>query len=120
MLWRLEVTEAIDKGGKGVIDRCIHDDLAADNRVSGHVRSSSFGDCSDEILVAAQRSIPKGVELVAQGKNCGFVEVVDAARAIRLLGDQSGVLQYLEMLGHRRAAHREGRGELADRARSFA
>src|ERR1700722_13504549 len=49
---------------------------------------------SDEFLVAAQRSIPKGVELVAQGKNCGFVEVVDAARTIRPLGDQSCVLQH--------------------------
>src|ERR1700733_6853493 len=42
VLWRLEIPEAFDKCCKCLTDRCIHDDLAADDRVSGHVLSSSL------------------------------------------------------------------------------
>ncbi len=66
-----------------------------------------------------QRPIPKGVELVAKGVHPDLVEAVDPTRANRLLGDHPGVLQYLQMLRHGGAAHRQVGGESSPHATEF-
>lgn len=72
------------------------------------------------MLIAAQRPIPEGVELVAQGYDSGFVEAVDPTRALRLLSYKTCVLQYLQVLGHRGSAHWQVSGKLAHWLRPFA
>ena len=68
----------------------------------------------DDVLVAGQRTVPEGVELVAQRGHADRVEPVDPAGADGALGDQAGVLEHLQVLGHRRPADRQLLGELAD------
>src|SRR5262245_18656502 len=53
-----------------------------------------------------ERIVPELIEPGAQGREPVRIDGVDAARAFRAIGDETGVLQYLEMLGHGRAADR--------------
>ena len=49
-------------------------------------------------LVTGERPVPERVELVPQGANARRVEPVDVAATDGLLGDEAGVLQYLQVL----------------------
>ena len=50
----------------------------------------------------------------------GLVEAVDPARARRMLGDQTCVLQHLQVLGHGRSADGQMGGQLAHGLGPFA
>jgi hypothetical protein len=52
----------------------------------------------DDVLVTGEGSVPEGVELVSQGRESCFVELVDAPCSFGVFGDQAGVFQDLEML----------------------
>src|SRR5829696_387664 len=54
-----------------------------------------FGDVSK----AAQCAVPEGVELVSQREDTRLVEAVDPSGAGRLLIDEAGVLEHLQVLG---------------------
>src|SRR3984885_4554646 len=69
------------------------------------------------ICVAGQSPLPEGVELIAQRGHGHRIEPVDAPGAGRALTDQAGVLQDLQVLGDRRPADRQFRGQLSHRLR---
>ncbi len=66
------------------------------------------------VLVAGQGPVPEGVELVAQCGDAGFVQSVDAAGSLGSVGDETGVFQHFEVLGHGGPAQWQCGGQLAD------
>src|SRR5262245_10050368 len=54
----------------------------------------------------SERVIPELIEPGPQGREPLRVDGVDAARAFRVIGDETGVLQHFEMLRHGRTADR--------------
>jgi hypothetical protein len=67
-----------------------------------------------DVLVARQRATPEGVELVAQRSDAGFVQPVDTACSLGPAGDETGVLQHLEVLGHCGPAQWQRGGQFTD------
>src|SRR5262249_56503528 len=55
---------------------------------------------------SSERVIPELIEPGSQGREPLRVDGVDAARAFRVIGDETGVLQHFEMLGYGRTADR--------------
>src|SRR5438874_6275860 len=72
----------------------------------------------DGFFERSQRPLPERLEVRAQQLESGRLEAVDVAGADALLLDQAGLAQDLEVLGHRRAAHRQLVGQPADGARA--
>src|SRR6266436_5206930 len=66
----------------------------------------------------SERVVPELIEPGPQGREPLRVDGVDAARAFRLVGDETGFLQHLEMLGYGRAADRHVLRKGSDRQRS--
>src|SRR3954469_22797819 len=73
----------------------------------------------DDGLVGRQGAAPEPVEVGAQRGQAGRVDAVDPAVAGRLVDDQPGVLEDLEVLGDGWAADRQAAGDLADGARTL-
>jgi hypothetical protein len=69
----------------------------------------------DDVVVAGQRPIPIGVQLVAQRRHSRWVEPVDPSGTRHPIRDQTRVLEHLEVLGDGRSADGELLGKLADR-----
>ncbi len=69
------------------------------------------------IFVAGQSPLPEGVELIPQRGHCRRIEPVDMPGAGRAFTDKAGVLEDLEVLGDRRPADRQLRGQLSHRLR---
>jgi hypothetical protein len=67
--------------------------------------------------VPGQRPLPVGAELIPQRRQRDRVEPVDPARPGRRVFYQPGVLEDLQVLGHRRPAHRQPGRQLPDRLR---
>jgi hypothetical protein len=68
-----------------------------------------------QVGVAGEGPLPVGVELVAQGGERDRVEAVDPAGPHRPVGHETGVLEHLEVLRHRRARDGQAGGQLPDR-----
>ena len=64
-----------------------------------------------------ERGAPELLEVVADGGEPGGIDGVDAPGAVGVVTHQPGVLQHLEVLAHRRPAHRQLPGELPHGAR---
>jgi hypothetical protein len=71
----------------------------------------------DFALEGVERLAPELVEPDADGGEAGRIDVVDAPRALRPVGDEAGRLEDLQMLLHGRPAHRQAARQLADRMR---
>src|SRR3954465_15766755 len=69
-----------------------------------------FGDVSKRV----QRPAPERVELIAERDEAGLVQSVHASRPQRLLLDEPGVSQHLEVLGDGWAPHGELVGQFDD------
>ena len=61
----------------------------------------------DDVLVIRQRSVPERVELVAQRRQSGLVEVIIPPCSLGVLRNQAGVLEDFEVLGDRWSADRK-------------
>src|SRR6476646_3931005 len=70
-----------------------------------------------ELLEPRQRRVPELVEEVAHRREPLHPDRVDAARALRAVLDQPGVLEYAQVARDRGAADGEPRRELSDRER---
>src|SRR5215510_6277219 len=65
-----------------------------------------------------ERGGPEGVEIRPQRFERGRVYPVDAARAVRLIGDEARIFQHFEVLRHRRTRDGKVAGEVADGRRA--
>src|SRR3954452_24676611 len=65
-----------------------------------------------------QRALPEPVEVGAQDRQPGWVDLVQAACARLTVDDQPDVLEHLEVLGHGGAADRQLGRQLAHRSRT--
>src|SRR5215475_15262423 len=63
----------------------------------------------------SERVVPELIEPGPQGREPMRVDGIDAARALRVIGDETGFLQHLEMLGYGRPADRHVLRERSDR-----
>ena len=70
-------------------------------------RSERFPRRFRGIGVPGQRPLPVGIELIPQRRQRDRVEPVNPARSRGHVLDQASVLEDLQMLGHRRPAHRQ-------------
>src|SRR5215468_5220353 len=66
----------------------------------------------------SERVVPELIEPGPQGREPMRVDGIDAARALCVIGDETGFLQHLEMLGYSRPAHRHMLRKRSDRQRS--
>src|ERR1700687_4531803 len=64
------------------------------------------------------RRVPHLVQIVPHRCYSRRVDPIDAPRAFGAIDDQAGLLEYLQMLGHRGPTHRHNLRELADGART--
>src|SRR6185369_16501024 len=73
----------------------------------------------DMLFQVSQRLLPELVEIIAHLGDLRRLDAIKIARADRLVADETGVAQRLEMLRHRRPRHRQVAGDVADRAWTF-
>ena len=70
------------------------------------------------VLEGLQSVGPKAIEPTPQLPEPLRIDVIHAACSLGSMRDEPGTLQRLEVLRHRRTAHRETAGECADRTRT--
>src|SRR3954464_10092631 len=73
---------------------------------------------ADRLLESRERALPHLVEVAAQDRQPGRIDLVQAACARLAVDHQADVLEHLQVLGDRGPAHRELGRELADRPRA--